>query len=117
MVKAAVLYLKIPAAIALLLFLFHPPLPPVPSMGLIGAMSIQSMEVQRQADSNTTRIAAMERRLDLIEAMHIDASIASMKATIDYDHSLLMYIAGAVFLMLISNFVGFFKTKKQQEDE
>lgn len=70
---------------------------------------------QRQQDMNESDIKSLQRRLDLLEAMRIDASISGIKATIDYDHALLMTIAGALLLMLVGNVLGYFKNKRTGE--
>lgn len=67
---------------------------------------------QKQSDMNEADIKSLQRRLDLLEALRIDASISAMKATIDYDHSLLMTIAGACLLMLVGNVLGYFKQRR-----
>jgi hypothetical protein len=69
----------------------------------------------RQQTTNTIRLQNLERRLDLLEAVRIDARISELKATIDYDHALLMPIGGAVLVMLITTLISSFKKNRKPE--
>lgn len=103
-------WLKIPMMVVMALIFFRPVEPIKPNVGLI-AVAANHRENERQMDMNEADIKSLQRRLDLLEALHIDASIASLKATIDYDHALLMSIAGMMTLMVIANLLGHFKKK------
>jgi hypothetical protein len=116
-----VTWLKIPAALALALIFFTPPQIEQVNAYLVGVLQRQvrveamlnvQRDTERQVDSNSTEIKGLQRRLDLLENMRIDASIASMKATIEYDHTLLMTIAGAVLLLVLGNVLGYFRSRQ-----
>ncbi len=79
--------------------------------GTVSMMASSARDMERQSDMNEAEIKSLQRRLDLLEAMRIDASLSSMKATIDYDHALLMTIAGMLVLMAIGNALAAFKRR------
>ena len=66
---------------------------------------------ERQIDMNSADIKDLQRRMDVFEAMRIDASLAKMQSTIEYDHTILFGIAMAVALMVIGSTVNFFQGK------
>jgi hypothetical protein len=104
-------WLKIPMMMVMALTLFRPIDAPKPNIQLLSVAS-EHRENERQVDMNEADIKSLQRRLDLLEALHIDASIASLKATIDYDHALLMTIAGMLTIMVIGSMLGMVRKKQ-----
>lgn len=109
-------WLKIPAVLLLGIVFFLPPNFIQTNAYLMSLIQARSRELTRQDTAQDAEIRNVEHRLDVLEEMRIDASIASMKATIDYDHTLLMTIAGAVLLMLLTHVLSFLRSRRDPPD-
>lgn len=114
-------WLKIPATLALAVVFFLPPNFVKTNALVLSLAQQRSQEIaaalrgnhnSRQDGEDAAEIRSLERRMDTLEELRIDASIASLKATIEYDHSLLMTIAGAVLLMMVSHVLSFLKQRR-----
>ncbi len=117
----AIAWLKYCAVLVMAMVLVRPPLSMpehaealvsiAADHGTVPAIISSARDMERQSDMNEAEIKSLQRRLDLLEAMRIDASLSAMKATIDYDHALLMTIAGMLVLMAIGNALSHFKRR------
>ena len=105
-------WMKIPAMLVLGLVFFLPPNFIQTNAYIMSLIAQRSREMVRTDTAQDAEIRGLERRMDTLEEMRIDASIASMKATIEYDHTLLMTIAGAVLLMLLTHVLSFLRDRR-----
>ncbi len=104
--------MKVPAVLMLAIVFFLPPNFIQTNAYIMSLIAERSREMQKTDTAQDAEIRGMQHRLDSLEEMRIDASIASMKATIEYDHTLLMTIAGAVLLMLLTHVLSFLRQRR-----
>ena len=105
-------WMKVPAVLMLAVVFFLPPNFIQTNAYLLTLVQQRAREMSRQDTAQDADIRNVQHRLDVLEEMRLDASIASMKATIEYDHTLLMTIAGAVMLMLLTHVLSFLRTRR-----
>lgn len=73
---------------------------------------------QRQLDQQEGRIDSLDHRMESLEQMHIEGALARIENTVQTDHQLLMWVAGAMVLMGLETGARLFrKPRKQWQEE
>jgi hypothetical protein len=65
-----------------------------------------------KTEVNSVNIANIEKRVENIEAQHVDVKLAAIESTVNTDHQLLIAVSIAIALMGIESIVRFGKTRK-----
>lgn len=65
-----------------------------------------------KTEINSVNIANIEKRVENIEAQHVDVKLAAIESTVNTDHQLLIAVSIAIAMMGIESIVRFGRSRK-----